>query len=140
MTAAVSLLIVGGSVSSFAAPIGKGPGAHCSLKTLTGSYIYSAQGSLEGQPYASSGIFSFNGAGGIALLYTRSVEKEQHSTKGTYTVNGNCSGSMKLETGTANDFYLSPNGDSFNFVRMSGESAVGGEARRVSRALIVQQP
>src|SRR5512143_2494474 len=109
---------------------------YCSLKTLDGSYLYLAHGYLEGKPYVSSGIISFDGAGKVVLIYTRSVERAQLSTTGTYTVAGNCSGSMKLAAGTVNDFYLSPTGDSFNWVRSSG--AVGGEAKRVTRELIVR--
>jgi hypothetical protein len=43
---------------------------------------------------------------------------------------------MKLATGTVNDSYLSPTGDSFNWVRNTG--AVGGEAKRVTRAFIAR--
>jgi hypothetical protein len=111
---------------------------YCSLKTLSGSYTYLTQGYLDGQPYASSGIMSFNGAGQVALIYTRSVERHQLFTSGTYTVNGNCSGSMILGTGTVNDFYVGPMGDSFTWVRATGTGAVGGEAKRVTRGLIAK--
>lgn len=129
-------LVVAVSFDSPAAPLEKNRQAYCSLKTLDGSYLYLTHGYLEGKPYVSSGIISFDGTGKVAVIYTRSVERDQLSTTGTYTVAGNCSGSMKLATGTVNDFYLSPTGDSFNWVRSTG--AVGGEAKRVSRELIAK--
>lgn len=132
-----SVLAAGASAKSFAAP----PEAYCSLKTLSGSYIYSIQGYRGGKAYASSGLFSFDGAGRIAIIYTSSIERTQLITTGTYTVNGNCSGSMTLAAGTTvNNFYLSPTGDSFNFVRVSQDDVIGTEAKRVSQALIVKQP
>lgn len=94
-----------------------------------------------GKPYASSGLFSFDGAGQVAILYTSSIERTQLFTTGTYTVDGNCSGSMTLAGATVvNHFYLSPTGDSFNFVRVSPDDVIGTEARRVSRKLIVKEP
>lgn len=132
-----SILVAGASARSFAAP----PEAYCSLKTLNGSYTYSIQGYRGGKPYASSGLFSFDGAGQIAIIYTSSIERTQLFTTGTYTVNGNCSGSMTLAAGTTvNNFYLSPTGDSFNFVRVSKDDVIGTQAKRVSQALIVKQP
>jgi hypothetical protein len=48
---------------------------------------------------------------------------------------------MTLAAATVvNNFYLSPSGDSFNFVRVSSDDVIGTEARRVSRGLIVKQP
>lgn len=132
-----SILVAGASARSFAAP----PEAYCSLKTLNGSYTYSIQGYRGGKAYASSGLFSFDGAGQIAIIYTSSIERTQLFTTGTYTVNGNCSGSMTLAAGTTvNNFYLSPTGDSFNFVRVSKDDVIGTQAKRVSQALIVKQP
>lgn len=116
------------------------PAATCSLATLKGSYNYSAHGFIEGKPYASAGTMSFDGAGRVALIYARSVERTQLSTNGTYTVDPNCSGSMNLATGTVNSFYLGPTGDKFMFVRSTGNSAVTGEARRVTEGLIVKAP
>ena len=129
-------LVVAVSFEAPAAPLEKTRQTYCSLKTLDGSYLYLTHGYLEGKPYVSNGIMSFDGTGKVALIYTRSVERAQLSTTGTYTVAGNCSGSMKLATGTVNDFYLSPTGDSFNWVRSTG--AVGGEAKRVTLDLIAR--
>lgn len=140
IAAALSLLVAGVSATASAAPAEKGPAAYCSLKTLQGSYTYSIQGYRGGQPYASSGLFSFNGAGQVAIIYTSSIERKQLAVTGTYTVAGDCSGAMTLATTTVNHFYLSPSGDSFTFVRVSSDDVIGTEARRVSRALIVRQP
>ena len=112
--------------------------AECALDTLSGSYLYWTQGSLDGAPYASSGIMTFDGKGRVALLYTRTVEREQRVTDGTYTIESNCSGAMRLATGTVNAFYVGPAGDIFKWVRLTGEGAVGGEAERVTRGMIVR--
>lgn len=131
LLAVVGILIAGSSFSASA-------DAYCSLKTLKGSYTYSNQGFREGQPYASSGIMSFDGAGAVWNVYTSSVERKQLSTKGTYTVDGNCTGSIAFDTGSVNHLYLNPTGDNFNFMRASKEAVIGSEARRVSRELIVK--
>ena len=112
----------------------------CSASTLDGSYVYSTQGTLDGEPYASAGIMSFDGEGTIAILATRSVEREQVTQSGTYTVESNCSGSMEVEDGTINSLYLDPAGKSFKFVRVTGEGAVGGEAERVTTGFVGQPP
>lgn len=138
LLAAACILVAGTSVNSFAAPAEP---AYCSLKTLKGSYAYSIQGYRGGQAYASSGLFAFDGAGQVTILYTSSIERKQLITTGTYTVEGNCSGSMTLAAATVvNNFYLSPSGDRFNFVRVSDDDVIGTEARRVSQKLLVKQP
>lgn len=137
---AFSILAAGTSFNSFAAPAEPSP-AYCSLKTLKGSYAYSIQGYRSGHPYASSGLFAFDGAGQVTILYTSSIERKQLITTGTYTVDGNCSGSMTLAAATVvNHFYLSPSGDHFNFVRVSDDDVIGTMARRVSQKLLVKQP
>ncbi len=138
--AAFSILVAGTSFDSFAAPT-EPPSGYCSLKTLTGSYTYSIQGYRGGQAYASSGLFAFDGAGQVTILYTSSIERKQLVTTGTYTVDGNCSGSMTLAAATVvNNFYLSPSGDHFNFVRVSDDDVIGTEANRVSHKLLLEQP
>ena len=140
-TAALCILAAGGSFMASAALTQQPAEAYCSLKTLKGSYSYAIQGYRGGKPYASSGLYSFDGSGKVAILYTSSIERTQLFTTGTYTVDGNCSGSMTLAAATVvNNFYLSPTGDSFNFVRVSQDDVIGTEARRVSRKLIVKGP
>lgn len=131
------LFFITGASTAFAGKVDD-RATKCSIATLEGSYIYWAQGYLDKEPYASAGIMSFNGKGQVVLQYTRSLERKELTTKGTYTVTENCSGSMQLETGTINQFYLAPNGDSFKWVRMTGEGAVGGEADRTTRGLIAK--
>lgn len=112
----------------------------CSVDTLKGSYTYSIQGYREGKPYASAGFMSFNGSGQAAVMWTSSVERKQLFTTGTYTLNSNCSGQMTLDVTTVNNFYISPSGESFTFVRVSGDGVIGTDARRVTRELIIKQP
>ena len=138
-TAVSGILLAAASLNIFAEPIEQHEKAYCSLKTLTGTYPYSIQGYRGGVPYASSGMFSFDGAGQVAILYTSSIERTQLFVTGTYTVDGNCSGTMILANKTVvNNFYVSPTGESFNFVRVSSDDVIGTEARRVSRELIAK--
>lgn len=145
LTAAFSILAVAVSSNSIAqnqnGSTENGTEAtSCSIETLKGSYTYSIQGYRDGKSYASSGLMSFNGTGQVALIYTSSVERTQLSTTGTYTVDSNCSGQMTLDATTINNFYLSPSGNSFTFVRISGDGVIGTEAKRVTQGLIVKQP
>lgn len=139
-TAAITALAMGASFVASAAATDQPSKSYCSLKTLKGSYTYSIQGYRNGQAYASSGMFSFDGAGQTTVLYTSSIERTQLTVTGTYTVNGDCSGTMTLAATTVNNFYLSPSGDSFNFMRVSSNDVIGTEARRVSREMLVKQP
>jgi hypothetical protein len=60
-------LLIGGlqclSTSATAAP-------KCSLKTLKGTYLYSANGTKDGIPYAESGQEYYDGNGKITSTYT----------------------------------------------------------------------
>jgi hypothetical protein len=97
----------------------------CSLSSLDGNYVYSTQGTLDGEPYTSAGIMSFDGEGNVAILATRSVEREQIT---------------EVADGTINNLYLDPVGKIFKFVRVTGEGAVGGEAERVTTGFVGQLP
>ncbi|QKT03384.1 hypothetical protein HUS23_05990 [Ectothiorhodospiraceae bacterium 2226] len=112
----------------------------CSVSSLDGSYVYSAMGTLAGEPYASAGIMSFDGDGNLAILASRSVEREQLTQSGTYSIESNCSASMEVADGTINDLYLGPAGQSFKFVRVSGEDVVVGEAERVTTGFVGEPP
>lgn len=109
----------------------------CSPETLKGTYTYHIQGYRDGKPYASGGFLSFDGKGQVLNLYTNSVIRDQDLATGTYTVDGRCTGSMTLNETTVNQFYVSPNGEDFVFVRITGDGIVGTQARRVTRELLV---
>lgn len=47
----------------------------------------------------NSGLFSFVGAGKVAVICTSSIERIRLFTAGTRTVDGNCSGSMPQAAG-----------------------------------------
>jgi len=111
----------------------------CSLATLKGSYTYHIQGYRDGKAYASGGFFSFDGKGQVLNLYTNSVEREQRLATGTYRVDETCAGSMTLDETTVNQLYVSPAGEGFVFVRVSGDGVIGTESRRVTRELLVAE-
>ncbi len=139
ITTVFSILVVGVSFKLSSAPIEETTETACSLATLMGTYVYSNQGYRGGQPYASSGLLSFNGTGQIVNIFTNSDTREQSSTTGAYTVDNNCTGTITLVTGsTKSNIYLSPNGDVFRFVRVSGDDVIASEAQRVSKQLIIK--
>ncbi len=141
ITTVFSIMVVGASFKSSAETTVKvAPPTTCSLKTLTGTYVYSFQGDRGGQPFASSGLLSFNGAGQLTGILTDSDTRQQASTTGTYIVNSDCSGTLTLVTGTKSNIYLSPLGDVFRFVRIAGDDVIASDAQRVSLQLIVKQP
>ncbi|MCZ7626333.1 MAG: hypothetical protein C3F12_14550 [Candidatus Methylomirabilota bacterium] len=116
------------------------PKAYCSDKTLKGSYIFSIQGyqGAEPYPYASAGMFVFDGAGGIVDAVTRSTNRTTTRGTGTYSVGESCQGSMSLSSGNDYDIYVSPHGESFTFVRTSGNDVVASRADRVSHKQILK--
>lgn len=109
----------------------------CAPETLKGTYTYHIQGYRDGKPYASGGFLSFDGKNRVFNLYSNSVLRKQSLATGTYVVNGHCAGSMTLDKTTVNRFYVSPTGEGFVFVRVSGDGIVGTQARRVTRKLLV---
>lgn len=139
ITTAFSILVVGTSFKLSSAPIEESTETSCSLATLTGTYIYSEQGFLGGQPYASGGMFSFNGAGKVASIFTNSTTREQAPATGTYTVNSNCTGTVTFGAEPTVNIYLSPNGDTFRYVRVTtDEPVLASEVQRVSNQLIIK--
>lgn len=140
ITTVFSILVVGSSFKLSSAPIEESAETSCSLATLTGTYVYSEQGFLEGQPYASGGMFSFNGTGQVTSIFTNSSTREEASATGNYTVNSNCTGTVTFGAEPTVNIYLSPNGDTFRYVRVttSDDPVLASDAQRVSTQLIIK--
>ena len=74
----------------------------CSVATLRGTYIYSYDGFIIGeggeqQPFAFSGIESYDGAGTMTGIFsgsTNGVIDEDVFYTGTYTVNADCTSEL----------------------------------------------
>lgn len=140
ITTIFSILVVGASFKLSSASIEESTETSCSLATLTGTYLYSEQGFLGGQPYASGGIFSFNGTGQVTSIFTNSSTREQAPATGNYAVNSNCTGTVTFGTEPTVNIYLSPNGDTFIYVRVTTDDdpVLASEVQRVSKQLIIK--
>jgi hypothetical protein len=120
----------------------------CSEATLRGTYIYSFDGFIVGeggeqQPFASSGIESYDGAGTMTGIFSSSINgviDEDVVYTGTYTVNADCTSELTTVdpvTGEAHyDQFVDPSGDEFEFVQTDEGIVVAGSERRVSVEII----
>ena len=113
-------------------------GTPCGLKTIKGSYIFYIQGYRDNQPYASSGMLSFNGKGQVAFATTRSTQPVSTPGSGTYTLGADCQGTMSLSSGNHYNLYTGPSGAKFTIVRTSANDVIATEANRVTRELILK--
>lgn len=115
--------------------------AYCSNKTLKGTYAYSAQGySTENgvqKPYAESGMESYDGRGNTKGLGSDIENPVNTSFSGTYSINADCTGSIRYGTSTYN-IYVQPNGNAFNFIDTTTGSVVSGQSTRINNALIIK--
>lgn len=110
----------------------------CSVKTLRGTYTHSSQGVYAGNPYSETGMETYDGGGRVATMYTDSLNRANISDAGTYFIGGDCQGKVTYRSGAVHNIYVSPTGDGFNYILISGDGAVSGSSRRVSRQLIVK--
>lgn len=109
----------------------------CSLKTLKGTYIYSASGTRDGIPFAESGQEVYDGKGNVMNYYTDNTGESGTSTA-TYTMGENCIGESTYSSGESYAIYASPNGSEFTWVAKSkaGDSVSTGTQRRVTTAIM----
>jgi hypothetical protein len=134
-------LQLGHSQSAMAQP-------ECSEATLRGTYIYSYDGFNVGeggeqQPFAFSGIESYDGAGRMAGIFSGSsngVIDEDVLYTGTYTVNADCTSELTTVDPVAGelhfDQFVDPSGDEFTFVQTDQGVVASGSERRVSVEII----
>ena len=120
----------------------------CSEATLRGTYIFSFDGFTVGQggeqqPFAFSGIESYDGAGTMTGIFsggTNGVIDEDVLYTGTYTVNADCTSELTtvdpLFGETHYDQFVDPSGDEFRFVQTDQGVVASGSERRVSVEII----
>ena len=116
----------------------------CSEATLRGTYIYSFDGFTIGeggeqQPFAFSGIESYDGAGTMTGIFSGGINgviNEDVLYTGTYTVNADCTSELTTVdpvTGEAHfDQFVDPSGDEFRFVQTDEGVVASGSERRVT--------
>jgi hypothetical protein len=110
----------------------------CSLKTLRGTYVYALQGVFAGSPLAESGMESYDGQGHVINVFADSLGRETSRSTGTYVLNGQCQGIVTYSSGNIMHQYVSPKGDRFTYVQISGNAQVAGVTQRVSKQRLLK--
>jgi hypothetical protein len=103
----------------------------CTSKTLMGTYNYVSQGFIALSFYLETGFETFNGKGKgnsvfsttdatlLPVLPTDNVN-EYSRDFATYKIGANCQGTITYKSGLVLSVYLSPTGDSYNYVITGG--------------------
>jgi hypothetical protein len=114
---------------------------NCSLKTVRGSYVFSASGFTivagVAQPKAILEVIDFNGDGTLSVpAATRSVDgviaRVPPGGAGTYTVDAVCTGTLGFTGGPSFDIFLSPEGGKLWMIQTNAGNVFQGTATRVS--------
>src|SRR5215212_2372285 len=119
--------------------------AKCSKATLDGTYLFAfngveIQGNDEHAPFAIAGYAVFDGNGkekGVASSNFNGEVSRKEPVSGTYTVKGDCTGTLTFADGSQIDLFIAPDGSMFTFVQTKPSELVGsgfqqrGSAKRV---------
>ena len=117
----------------------------CSVATLHGTYLFAfngveIQGNDEQVPFAFAGYAVFDGNGkekGVASSNFNGEVTRKEPVSGTYTVKGDCTGTLTFADGSQIDMFIAPDGSMFTFVQTKPSELVGsgfeprGTAKRV---------
>ena len=119
--------------------------AKCSEATLHGTYPFAFDGvEIKGNndqvPFAIAGYGVFDGHGKeksvVSTNFNGQVSRKD-PISGTYTVKGDCTGTLTFADGSQIDLFIAPDGSMFTFVQTKPSELVGsgfqprGTARRV---------
>jgi hypothetical protein len=119
--------------------------AKCSVATLHGTYPFAFDGvqitgNNEQAPFAIAGYGVFDGHGKEKSVVSSNFNGEvtrKESISGTYTVKGDCTGTLTFADGSQIDLFIAPDGSMFTFVQTKPSELVGsgfqprGTAKRV---------
>ena len=119
--------------------------AKCSEATLHGTYPFAFDGvEIKGNndqvPFAIAGYAVFDGNGKEKSVVSSNFNGEvsrKEPISGTYTVKGDCTGTLTFADGSQIDLFIAPDGSMFTFVQTKPSELVGsgfqprGTARRV---------
>ena len=111
----------------------------CTVRTLRGSYVFSATGfNIVGgvqQPKAIVEVMAFHGDGTLdvtaATVSLNGVIIRSLPSSGTYTVEGDCTGTITLN-GPTFDIFLSKHGDDLSMIQTNPNTVFQGLATRRS--------
>jgi hypothetical protein len=119
--------------------------AKCSEATLHGTYPFAFDGvEIKGNndqvPFAIAGYGVFDGHGKeksvVSTNFNGQVSRKE-PISGTYTVKGDCTGTLTFADGSQIDLFIAPDGSMLTFVQTKPSELVGsglqprGTARRV---------
>ena len=106
----------------------------CSNASLKGHYTYWLQGAdASGKAYAEVGQEHYDGAGNVVSKINVAGSEKSEDDKGTYTVNGDCSGTVTYASGSSYNIFVAPSGDSFVFASSKAGVVQAGENTRVDQ-------
>jgi hypothetical protein len=115
--------------------------ATCDEDTLHGTYIGANDGVVTGGadkgPFAAAEFQWFDGNGNtegvFSANYSRNITRKAKFS-GTYTVNADCTGTVRLTDDTRYDLFIAPDGSMFAWVQTyPPRSVVSGVEQRVTR-------
>ena len=115
--------------------------AKCSEATLKGTYLFAQNGvELKGdeqRPVAIAGYEVFDGNGKLKGVdssnFNGEITRNEHFS-GTYTVNADCTGTVRLTDDTRYDLFIAPDGSMFTWVQTyPPQYVVSGVERQVTR-------
>jgi hypothetical protein len=114
-----------------------GSGAKCSKATLEGTYLFAQNGveikGDEQRPFAIAGYDVFDGNGEVKGLASANFNGQTFRNEplpGTYSVKGDCTGTITFTNGTRYDTFIAPDGSKFAFVRTNPEFVTSGFEQR----------
>ena len=114
--------------------------AKCSEATLHGTYPFAFDGvEIKGNndqlPFAIAGYAVFDGNGKEKSVVSSNFNGEvsrKEPISGTYTVKGDCTGTLTFADGSQIDLFIAPDGSMFTFVHTNPELVSAGFEQRGS--------
>jgi hypothetical protein len=119
--------------------------AKCSEATLDGTYLFAADGvRIKGNdqlPFANAGYDVFDGNGKVKAVFSQNINGKitrNEPLSGTYSVKGDCTGTLTFESGTRFDLFIAPDGSQLTFVQTkpSEDVAAGFEPRGSAKRVV----
>ena len=122
----------------------KKPAPMCTLATLKGRYLFANSGPIlppafgvtESTPGSDAGFHIFNGDGtGTDIVTFRvngAIVLDNFTTPVTYTVNADCTGTIKVPKGPSFNIFIAPNGESMASIATDPGNYSTGISPRVS--------
>ena len=113
----------------------------CDVGTLRGTYLGANDGLVTQRPhkgsYAAAEFQWFDGNGNTQGVYSANSSGDTTGKvkfSGTYTVDADCTGTVRLTDGTRYDLFIAPDGSMFTWVQTyPPQYVVSGVERRVTR-------